>query len=156
MPRMREKDTAYDQEYVTGEDLPGTAMRLIGPIHLRTAKAVCWHCEQVTSVHAFIASDIVDMGAQVKAPCYVYGITSPPRLLMLTAAEHAPRLRLALHRGKRSNYLSNHCEHCDAQQPDFRLYTEPDGPFAGAPPSGHFGPVVIMDDVPLEFAEYSY
>jgi hypothetical protein len=51
------------------------ALRLIASILLRTAKAVCWNCDKVTSVHAFITSDIVDTADTIKVPCYVSGIT---------------------------------------------------------------------------------
>jgi len=139
-------------ESETGEEPP---IRLVGPLHLRSAAVACWNCARLTTVHALIASDVVDMGEPGNAPCYVYGIHSPPRALLDAIAPWASHFRLATYRTG-AHLLANHCEHCDALQPDYKLHADPDGPFHGEPPPGHFGPAVLDGDLQLDFAEYSY
>lgn len=153
---MGTKDSGWGQlssfESDTGEDAP---IRLVGPIRLHSATIACWACERLTTVHALIASDVVDLGQPGHAPCYVYGIHNPPRALVDALAALAPHFRLATSRPG-THLLANHCQHCGALQPDYRLHAEPDGPFQGEPPPGFVGPAVLEADLQLEFAEYSY
>jgi len=153
---MGTKDSGWGQlsgfESETGEEAP---IRLVGPLHLRSAVIACWNCERRTTVHALVASDVVDMGEPAHAPRYVYGIHQPPRALLEAIAPSAPHFRLAASRSG-THLLANHCEHCGAMQPDYRLHAQADCPFQGEPPPGDFGPAVLEGDLELEFAEYSY
>jgi hypothetical protein len=153
---MGTKDSAWGPlsgfESETGEDAP---IRLVGPLHLHSATAACWNCARATTVRALVATDVVDMGDPSLAPCYVYGIHHPPQALLDAIAACTPHFRLAASRTG-TRLLANHCEHCGALQPDYKLHADPCGPFFGEPPPGDCGPVVIEGDLELEFAEYSY
>ena len=136
----------------TGKEAP---IRLVGPLHLRSDTVACWYCNRLTRVHALIAHDVVDMGKPNHAPCYVHGIHHPPQSLLDAIAPRTPHFRLADSRTG-TRLLANHCEHCGALQPDYRLHEEPDGAFAGEPPAGPCGPPLLEGDLDLEFAEYLY
>lgn len=153
---MRAKEPGLEQLNGSASTEPGfdAPLRLVGPIYLRTAMAACWKCHQVTRVHALIATEVVDMTGAGDGPCYVFGIFDPPQHLLNVLRERAPKMRLARWGGA-GHMLANHCEQCDALMPNYALHADPDGPFHGKPPVGHFGPVVHLGDLRLQFAEYS-
>lgn len=152
---MATKDTgrgASDASITSGDPPP---LRLVAPIYLQSALTSCPSCSELTVVHALVASDLVDLGEPVKAASYVFGITKPPPALLRAIAPHAPHMRLVESKTHGGDYLANVCQHCGEVQGDFHLHMDQDGPFVGRPPPGHFGIVVLQQDLLLAEASYS-
>lgn len=130
------------------------ALRLVAPIYLQSALTSCPQCSELTTVHAIVASAIVDLGESVQAPSYVFGINNPPPALLRAIAPHATQMRLVESSTHGGRYLANVCQHCGEVQGDFHLHMDQDGPFAGGPPPGHLGTVVSRQDLLLAEASY--
>jgi hypothetical protein len=130
-------------------------LRLVAPIYLQSALTTCPKCLQLTTVHALVASDVVDLGESGKAPSYIFGINNPPSELLRAIAPRAPAMRLVESKIHGGHYLANVCEHCGEVQGDFHLHMDRDGPFARTPPPGQPGPVVLQQDLLLAEASYS-
>lgn len=148
---MSTKDTGWGSAGVGLE--VDSAMMLRGPIHLRAATSACPSCAELTRVHALIATDVVDLGESGERASYVYGVNGPPAALVEAIATLAPQFQLVL-TGDEAR-LANLCEHCGSVQEDVELHEAPDGPFVGRPPAGHFGPVVLHEDLEVQEARYS-
>jgi hypothetical protein len=135
-----------------GEPLP---LELVAPIYLQSALTSCPRCSELTTVHALIATDVIDLGESGKRPSYIFGINNPPSELLRAIAPQAPHMRLVKSKTHGGHYLANVCEHCGEVQGDFHLHMDQDGPFAGTPPPGHLGSVVLQQNILLAEASYS-
>jgi hypothetical protein len=67
----------------------------------------------------------------------------------------APHYKQAKKADDAARRVMNHCSNCKAAIPGHLLHEDPDGPFNGRPPTGHFGQVVAAADVTVESARYS-